>query len=86
MADLQVRVVPRAKRNAIELDEDGGIKVRVTAVPERGKANAAVIALIAKALGVPKRNVEVVRGHTSRDKTISIDGVTRDEALRRLAG
>jgi len=45
-----------------------------------------VIALIAKALGVPKRNVEVVRGHTSRDKTISIDGVTRDEALRRLAG
>ncbi|MDP7413356.1 MAG: DUF167 domain-containing protein [SAR202 cluster bacterium] len=86
MADLQVRVVPRAKRNAIELDEDGGIKVRVTVVPERGKANAAVIALIAKALGVPKRNVEVVRGHTSRDKTISIDGVTRDEALRRLAG
>jgi uncharacterized protein (TIGR00251 family) len=86
MADLQVRVVPRAKRNAIELDEDGGIKVRVTAVPERGKANAAVIALIAKALSVPKRNVEVVRGHTSRDKTISIDGVTRDEALRRLAG
>ena len=60
--------------------------MRVTAVPERGKANAAVIALIAKALGVPKRNVEVVRGHTSRDKTISIDGVTRDEALRRLAG
>ncbi len=86
MADLQVRVVPRAKRNAIELDGDGGIKVRVTVVPERGKANAAVIALIAKALGVPKRNVEVVRGHTSRDKTISIDGVTRDEALRRLAG
>ena len=85
MADLQVRVVPRAKRNAIELDGDGGIKVRVTAVPERGKANAAVIALIAKALSVPKRNVEVVRGHTSRDKTISIDGVTRDEALRRLA-
>ena len=84
MADLQVRVTPRAKRNAIELDDDGQIKVRVTAVPERGKANAAVIALIAKTLGLPKRSVEVVRGHNSRDKVIAVDGMGREEILGRL--
>ncbi|HAL49314.1 MAG: hypothetical protein CL694_05610 [Chloroflexi bacterium] len=86
MAELQVRVTPRAKRNAIELDDDGRIRVRVTAVPERGKANAAVVALIAKTLGLSKRSIAVVRGHTSRDKLIAVDGMDRDEVLERLIG
>jgi|TARA_Y100000310_G_scaffold133297_1_gene132193 hypothetical protein len=81
-----VRVTPRAKRNAIELDDDGRIRVRVTAVPERGKANAAVVALIAKTLGLSKRSIAVVRGHTSRDKLIAVDGMDRDEVLERLIG
>jgi|TARA_Y100000031_G_scaffold148472_1_gene184839 hypothetical protein len=74
------------KRNAIELDDDGRIRVRVTAVPERGKANAAVVALIAKTLGLSKRSIAVVRGHTSRDKLIAVDGMDRDEVLERLIG
>ncbi|MDP6663390.1 MAG: DUF167 domain-containing protein [SAR202 cluster bacterium] len=86
MAELQVRVTPRVKRNAIELDDDGRIRVRVTAVPERGKANAAVVALIAKTLGLSKRSIAVVRGHTSRDKLIAVDGMDRDEVLERLIG
>jgi len=86
LAELQVRVTPRAKRNAIELDDDGRIRVRVTAVPERGKANAAVVALIAKTLGLSKRSIAVVRGHTSRDKLIAVDGMDRDEVLERLIG
>ncbi len=81
-----MRVTPRAKRNAIELDDDGRIRVRVTAVPERGKANAAVVALIAKTLGLSKRSIAVVRGHTSRDKLIAVDGMDRDEVLERLIG
>ena len=85
MAELKLRVQPRAKRNTIEVDDDGRIRVRVTAVPERGKANDAVVALLAKQLSLPKRGVAVVRGHTSRDKVVNIDGLTRDEALKRLA-
>jgi uncharacterized protein (TIGR00251 family) len=83
--DLQIRVVPRAKRNSIEIGSDGQVKVRVTAVPERGKANAAVIALLSKRFGVPKRDIEIVRGHTARDKTVRVEGTTRDEVIKKLS-
>ncbi len=82
--DMQIRVVPRAKRNSVEIGSDGQVKVRVTAVPERGKANAAVIALLSKRIGVPKRDIEIVRGHTARDKTVRVEGATRDEIIKKL--
>ena len=81
--ELDIRVQPRASRNAIEIDGER-ITVRVTAVPESGKANDAVVALLAKRLGVPKRSVQIVRGHKSRDKRISIDGISSKESLSRL--
>lgn len=72
---LQVRVTPKAKAARIvkETAEDGGTlyKVYVTVVPEDGKANMAVIALLAKAMGVPKSSLAITRGLTSRDKTVS---------------
>lgn len=76
---LTVRATPKAGRNEIAgRRADGALLVRVTAAPEDGKANAAVCALVSKALGVPKRAVLVVRGETSRDKVLEIDGA--DEA------
>ncbi|WP_417205530.1 DUF167 domain-containing protein [Antarctobacter sp.] len=68
---LAVRVTPKAARNAV-LRDDTGLRVTVTTVPEGGKANAAVIKLLAKALGVPKSRLELVRGDTSRDKLFRI--------------
>ena len=65
------RVTPNAKADAISI-EDGQLKVRVTVVPEDGKANKAVIALLAKALGVSKSSVTIVRGETARDKLVQI--------------
>jgi uncharacterized protein len=50
------------------------LKLRVAAVPDKGKANAAVIALLAKALGVPKSALEITAGETSRIKTLVITG------------
>ena len=55
--------------------------MRVTAAPEGGKANDAVVALLAKRLGVAKGRVSIVRGHKSRDKTVLIDDVTLEEVL-----
>ena len=81
--ELDIRVQPRASRNAIEIDGER-ITVRVTALPESGKANNAVVALLAKRLGVPKRSVQIVRGHKSRDKRISIDGMLASEVLKSL--
>ena len=78
--ELDIRVQPRAGRNAIEIDGER-ITVRVTAAPESGKANDAVVSLLAKRLGVPKRSVQIVRGHKSRDKRIRIEGISAAETL-----
>ena len=74
-----VRVIPRAKRNEIAGVRDGVLLVRVTAPPVEGKANEAVCRLIAKAVGVPRSRVSIVRGLTARDKQVSIEGVPDDE-------
>ena len=70
--EIAVRVTPRASRNAVLVDGDA-IRVSVTTVPEDGKANAAVIKLLAKALGVAKSRLVLVRGASSRDKLFRID-------------
>jgi uncharacterized protein YggU (UPF0235/DUF167 family) len=69
--ELSVRVAPKASRNAV-VAEGGAIRVYVTVVPEDGKANAAVIKLLAKALGVPKSRLILIRGGTARDKVFRI--------------
>jgi uncharacterized protein (TIGR00251 family) len=81
---LHLRVTPNAGRDAIdgvELRDDGSavLRVRVAAVPDKGKANAAVIALISKKLGVPKSLLDLASGETSRFKTIVIS--TADEGV-----
>ena len=78
--ELDIRVQPRASRNAVEIDGER-ITVRVTAAPESGKANDAVVALLAKRLGIAKRSVQIVRGHKSRDKRIRIEGISAAETL-----
>ncbi len=59
---LHVKVHPKARRDSVQVIEGGSLKIDVTAPPEGGKANDAVIALLAKALGVAKSDVEIVRG------------------------
>jgi uncharacterized protein (TIGR00251 family) len=76
---VRLRVTPNAgadRIEGVELRDDGSavLRVRVKAVPDKGKANAAVIALLAKALGVPKGAVTLVSGETARLKTVEIEG------------
>ncbi len=84
-ARLRIRVRARASRNNIDVSPEGEIRVYVTAAPESGQANDAVIALLAKALGVGKRSITLVKGHTARDKVLHIEGFDNDEAMSRLA-
>jgi hypothetical protein len=70
--ELSVRVTPKASRNAVSVGADGTLKVSVTTVPEGGKATAAVVKLLAHALGVPKSQLTLVRGATSRDKVFRL--------------
>jgi hypothetical protein len=85
MAELRVRLTPRARRADLGPERDGVLVVRVTAPPVDGKANAALCRLLAERAGVPKGAVSVVRGQSSRDKVVSVEGVS-DEALRARLG
>lgn len=76
---IDVLVQPRASRPKIGPRHDGRIKIAVTAPPVDGEANAAVIELLAKALGVSKSAVEVVSGAASRRKTLRIAGVSAQQ-------
>jgi uncharacterized protein len=74
---FDVLVQPRASRAKVGPVHDGRLKILVTAPPVDGEANAAVIELIAKTLGVAKSAVSVVAGATSRRKTVRVEGVAR---------
>jgi uncharacterized protein (TIGR00251 family) len=83
---LRVRVIPRAHRDELAGERDGALLVRITAPPVDGKANAAVCAFVARAAGLPKSRVAVVRGTSSRDKTLELAGVEDEAAVRRALG
>ncbi|MDH3726400.1 MAG: DUF167 domain-containing protein [Myxococcales bacterium] len=78
---FEVRVAPRASRNAIMGVHEGALKVALTAPPVEGAANDALRKLIAKVLGVPKSNVEIIHGERARNKVLRVRGVG-PEALR----
>ena len=70
--EFAVRVTPKASRNAIKVEDDI-IRIYVTTVPEDGKANDAVVKLLAKSMGVAKSRLTLIRGATSRDKIFRLD-------------
>lgn len=82
---VNLRVSPGAGRTEIVGRHGDGWKVRVAAAPERGKANAAVVRLLAGALGVPRGAVTVVSGLGSRDKVVEISGLDAATVARRLS-
>jgi uncharacterized protein len=84
-AELRVRLQPRARRSEIAGERGDAVLVRVTAPPVEGRANAALVKLIAKRAGVAKSRVAVVRGERSRDKLVRVEGVGGAE-LRRALG
>lgn len=82
---LAVKLVPGASRTRVAGIHGDSLRVSVTSAPEKGRANAALCELMASLLGVPARDVSVVRGTTSPSKTVRIDGLAPAEVLRRLA-
>jgi uncharacterized protein (TIGR00251 family) len=81
---LTLRVAPGARRGGVVGRRGAVWKVRVAAPPEDGRANAALVRLLADTLAVPRRDVEIVSGHGSRDKIVALAGIAPDEIERRL--
>jgi uncharacterized protein (TIGR00251 family) len=82
---LRLRVTPGAARSGVVGRREEVWKVRVRAPAERGRANEALVELLAAVLEVPRGRVNVVSGRTARDKVVEIEGLTVEEAERRLA-
>jgi len=81
-----VRVVPRASKDEIAGIHGDAVRIRVTAPPVEGRANEALIAFLAKQLGVRKSQVEIVAGATSRRKMIRVIGLSSQDVEERLLG
>ena len=81
---LRLRVSPGARRPGIAGRHGRGWKLRVAAPPEDGRANEAVLALLARELELPRSAVTLVSGHAARDKIVVLDGIDSAEVDRRL--
>jgi uncharacterized protein (TIGR00251 family) len=86
---IEIKVIPGARRKAFDGCIDGRLKIRVPAPPEKGKANKALVAFVAKAFDIRKSDVTIVKGERSREKTLSLSGnpvelKTRYESIRDL--
>lgn len=79
---IDVRVIPRAKRNEISGERDGAIVVRLAAPPVEGAANDVLVSYLAESLDVPRRQVRIVSGERSRHKRVAIAGID----LERIRG
>ena len=83
---MKVRVQPNASRNEVVGFMRDELRVRVRAAPEGGRANQAVVELLADKLGIVTARVIIVRGHRSRQKVVNIEGLDTGEVERRLGG
>jgi uncharacterized protein (TIGR00251 family) len=85
-AEVRIRLQPRARRDEVVGQRAEAIVIRVTAPPVDGKANAALCALVARAVKVAPARVEIVRGQTARDKVVRVAGVSQDAVQDALLG
>ena len=81
---LHVKVQPNASRSEIAGWTGEVVRLRTTAPPARGKANQAIVEMLARALDIPRTDVRVARGHASRDKVLEVVGMDQAELLRRM--
>jgi uncharacterized protein (TIGR00251 family) len=83
---IRVRAQPAARRNGVTGVREGELCVAVTAPPDRGRANDAIVKVLAKVLGVPRSRVKILSGDTNRHKRLMVEGVAVDEVVAALRG
>lgn len=82
---LKVRVQPNASRDQVVGYQEDTLRLRVTAPPLGGKANAAVVSLLAGTLGIPRGRVRILHGHGSREKLVMVESLSAQEVSHRLS-
>lgn len=82
---LSVRAQPGARKNCLRGEQNGALKVAVTQIAEKGKANQALIEVLAEELSLKRSQIELVSGETQREKRFLIRGITKAELAERIA-
>jgi uncharacterized protein (TIGR00251 family) len=82
---VRLRVSPGARKTELAGRHGDGWKIRVSAPPEGGRANDAVLDVLAERVGLPRRALSIVSGQKSRDKVVEMTGIDADEAALRLS-
>lgn len=82
--ELDVRVIPRAKKSGLGGVRDGEVLIRLAAPPVEGAANDALISFLSEILQVPRRAIRIVSGERSRHKRVAVDGLAADLAKTHL--
>lgn len=82
---LRLRVYPNAGRSEVTGFIDGVLHIRVAAPPVKGKANKELTAFLSQALGVSQSSLNIVKGHTSRNKVIAVNGLSLEDIINRLS-
>ena len=85
-AILNIRVQPGSSKNMITGYIDGVLHIKITTQPEKGKANESLIKYLSNLLGIPKSRIEIQKGTTSRNKVVSVQGLSSRNILSRLVG
>ena len=82
---LHVRVTPRASHNEVCGFTDNVLHVKVAALPDRGKANKELIDYLSVILDIKKSSLHLLKGHTSRNKVIAVDGLSLNDIIRLIS-
>ena len=82
---LYVRVTPQARRNEVIGFNQGVLHVRVAALPDRGRANRELIDYLSRLLDISQSSLHLIKGHTSRNKVIAVDGLSREDIIQRIS-
>lgn len=82
---LPVRAQPGARANGVRGEHQGALKVSVTQAPEKGKANKAIIEVLAKSFGLSRSQIQLLSGDTSHDKKFVVAGIDAEELQSRIA-
>lgn len=81
---LSVRIQPRSSKNSFTRMEDGSLKIRLTAPPVDGAANEALVKFLSDILSIGKSQIEIISGHTSREKRVKLSGMSEADVNRLL--
>jgi len=80
---IEIKVQPRSSKNQVAGEQDGALKIKLTAPPVDGEANQALIKYLSTWLKIPKKNITLLKGETSRHKLVEIKGIDKNSLLKK---